>query len=124
MKARIVFFTFLSVLVLRCGTGGTVETVIPEAGHDELGRLSQTLEAMREKIRKVLRGEAVPERITSVRALWERGVLNPESNLQFGEGGAGTWSSRCTRPPSPRTATSVCAVPRACGTREGLGYAR
>ena len=38
------------------------------------------------------RGQPVHERIGAVRALWERGELDPESNLQFGEGGAGTWS--------------------------------
>jgi uncharacterized FAD-dependent dehydrogenase len=38
------------------------------------------------------RGEPVAARARSVAALWERGELNPESNLQFGEGGAGTWS--------------------------------
>lgn len=38
------------------------------------------------------RGEAVPQRVRSVQALWQDGVLNPESNLQFGAGGAGTFS--------------------------------
>jgi len=38
------------------------------------------------------RGEPVEERTKSVRAFWERGVLNPQSNVQFGEGGAGTFS--------------------------------
>ena len=27
-----------------------------------------------------------------VRAFWEKGVLNPESHVHFGEGGAGTFS--------------------------------
>lgn len=38
------------------------------------------------------RGERVDQRAETVRALWEEGDLDPESNLQFGEGGAGTWS--------------------------------
>lgn len=38
------------------------------------------------------RGAAVEERMQDVRALWEKGQLNPESNPQFGEGGAGTFS--------------------------------
>lgn len=38
------------------------------------------------------RGEAVEQRVESVRALWEKGILNTESNPQFGEGGAGTFS--------------------------------
>ena len=38
------------------------------------------------------RGEAVEKRTESVRRLREEGVLNPNSNVQFGEGGAGTFS--------------------------------
>jgi hypothetical protein len=38
------------------------------------------------------RGKAVRERTQDTWALWRRGVLNPESNVQFGEGGAGTFS--------------------------------
>jgi uncharacterized protein len=38
------------------------------------------------------RGEAVEQRTESVKAFWKTGVLNPESNVQFGEGGAGTFS--------------------------------
>ena len=38
------------------------------------------------------RGEAVDERIESVNRFWETGMLNPQSNVQFGEGGAGTFS--------------------------------
>lgn len=38
------------------------------------------------------RGEAVEQRIDSVNHFWETGQLNPESNVQFGEGGAGTFS--------------------------------
>ena len=40
----------------------------------------------------VERGEAVEERMKSVDSFWNGGRLNPESNAQFGEGGAGTFS--------------------------------
>jgi uncharacterized FAD-dependent dehydrogenase len=38
------------------------------------------------------RGKAVRERTKDTWGLWRNGVLNPESNVQFGEGGAGTFS--------------------------------
>ena len=38
------------------------------------------------------RGKPVEERMKDVEAFWESGNLNPESNVQFGEGGAGTFS--------------------------------
>ena len=38
------------------------------------------------------RGRAVEDRMEDVRRFWETGVLNTESNVQFGEGGAGTFS--------------------------------
>ena len=38
------------------------------------------------------RGKEVRERTKDTWALWRQGVLNPESNVQFGEGGAGTFS--------------------------------
>jgi uncharacterized FAD-dependent dehydrogenase len=38
------------------------------------------------------RGKAVRERTVDTFALWRRSVLTPESNVQFGEGGAGTFS--------------------------------
>jgi len=38
------------------------------------------------------RGKAVRERTKDTWALWRRSVLSPESNVQFGEGGAGTFS--------------------------------
>ncbi len=38
------------------------------------------------------RGAPVEERQRSVQDFWKTGVLNPESNVQFGEGGAGTFS--------------------------------
>ena len=38
------------------------------------------------------RGKIVRERTKDTWGLWRRGVLDPESNAQFGEGGAGTFS--------------------------------
>ncbi len=38
------------------------------------------------------RGRDVDSRMKDVEAFWESGILNPESNVQFGEGGAGTFS--------------------------------
>ncbi len=38
------------------------------------------------------RGKPVRERTQDTWGLWRRGVLNPQSNVQFGEGGAGTFS--------------------------------
>lgn len=38
------------------------------------------------------RGEDVEKRTASVRRFWDGGSLNPQSNVQFGEGGAGTFS--------------------------------
>ena len=40
----------------------------------------------------VERGKAVRERTRDTWGLWRRKVLEPESNVQFGEGGAGTFS--------------------------------
>ena len=38
------------------------------------------------------RGAPVEQRTEAVRRFWESGKLDPESNVQFGEGGAGTFS--------------------------------
>ena len=38
------------------------------------------------------RGKAVEDRQKDVNLFWEKKELNPESNVQFGEGGAGTFS--------------------------------
>ena len=38
------------------------------------------------------RGKVVRERTKDTWTLWRKGVLHPESNVQFGEGGAGTFS--------------------------------
>ena len=38
------------------------------------------------------RGEKIGDRVKSVEKFWNDGTLNEESNIQFGEGGAGTFS--------------------------------
>lgn len=38
------------------------------------------------------RGKPVEERVKDVEYFWKTGELNPDSNVQFGEGGAGTFS--------------------------------
>jgi len=38
------------------------------------------------------RGRAVEQRAHDVQRFWQSGILDPESNVQFGEGGAGTFS--------------------------------
>lgn len=38
------------------------------------------------------RGKCVDERAKDVEEFWKSGILNPASNVQFGEGGAGTFS--------------------------------
>lgn len=38
------------------------------------------------------RGQPVEERVGALKEFWEKGILHPDSNCQFGEGGAGTFS--------------------------------
>lgn len=38
------------------------------------------------------RGGAVEDRVKSIEEFWQNGKLDPNSNVQFGEGGAGTFS--------------------------------
>jgi uncharacterized protein len=38
------------------------------------------------------RGKEVENRVRDIESFWRSGLLNPESNVQFGEGGAGTFS--------------------------------
>lgn len=38
------------------------------------------------------RGKCVEERVKDVEDFWKKGIFNPKSNVQFGEGGAGTFS--------------------------------
>ena len=38
------------------------------------------------------RGKCVEERVKDVEAFWKKGIFDTQSNVQFGEGGAGTFS--------------------------------
>ena len=44
------------------------------------------------KVTLIERGRSVAERLADVRSFWAGEGLDPESNIQFGEGGAGTFS--------------------------------
>ena len=52
------------------------------------------LELARHGYRPVIveRGREVTKRVRDVEEFWNKRILNPESNVQFGEGGAGTFS--------------------------------
>lgn len=78
---------------------------IPEKGSEELEESPVIIGAgpaglfcayllAREGYRPLIieRGKKVEERTKDVLAFWKTGFLNPSSNVQFGEGGAGTFS--------------------------------
>ncbi len=67
------------------------------------------------------RGKPVAQRQADVRAFWQEGRLDPESNVQFGEGGAGTFSDGklTTRIHDPRCRT-VLETFVACGAPEEI----
>lgn len=48
----------------------------------------------RARVRPIIleRGKCIEERCIDVEQFWKTGILNPSSNVQFGEGGAGTFS--------------------------------
>jgi uncharacterized FAD-dependent dehydrogenase len=63
------------------------------------------------------RGKAVDERVSDVSRFFEIGELDPESNVQFGEGGAGTFSDGklTTGINNPRARTVLAEFARAGG---------
>ena len=69
------------------------------------------------------RGQPVDKRRQDVAAFWRAGVLDTESNVQFGEGGAGTFSDGklMTRIHDPRCAR-VLETLAACGAPEDILY--
>lgn len=71
----------------------------------------------------VERGEDVDKRSETVKGFWTKGILNPESNVQFGEGGAGTFSDGklTTRINDPRS-TKVLEILNSCGAPEDILY--
>ena len=58
------------------------------------------------------RGKRVEERTQDVKAFWSGGELNPESNVSFGEGGAGTFSdgklNTLIKDPEGRSRQALC----------------
>lgn len=78
-------------LVARAPAGLTERPVVIGAG--PCGLLAAlTLAQMGFRPIVLERGKVVRERTKDTWALWRRGVLTAESNVQFGEGGAGTFS--------------------------------
>ncbi|SJZ95529.1 NAD(P)/FAD-dependent oxidoreductase [Anaerorhabdus furcosa] len=69
------------------------------------------------------RGSAIENRIHDVDAFWNEGILNTESNVQFGEGGAGTFSDGklTTRIKDPRV-TKVIEELIEAGADEDIAY--
>lgn len=74
-----------------CGQMETLRPVIVGTGP---AGLFCGLSLARAGLRPILieRGQSVLQRTEAVARFWEGGRLNPESNVQFGEGGAGTFS--------------------------------
>ncbi len=67
------------------------------------------------------RGRPVEERVRNVERFWAEGILDPASNVQFGEGGAGTFSDGklTTRLNDPRTFQVLRALVD-CGAPERI----
>jgi uncharacterized FAD-dependent dehydrogenase len=51
-----------------------------------------TLQAAGAEVLLIERGKPVAERLRDVQSFWQGGPLHPQSNIQYGEGGAGTFS--------------------------------
>ena len=69
------------------------------------------------------RGRPVDERVRKVESFWSGGALDPECNVQFGEGGAGTFSDGklTTGTKDPRIRSVLDAFIEA-GAPEEIGY--
>ncbi len=69
------------------------------------------------------RGEDVDSRTKSVERFWREGILNPSSNVQFGEGGAGTFSDgKLTSRSKDRRGLKVLEELAAAGGPEEILY--
>lgn len=82
----------VAIKPVQLGTvGASADVIIVGAGPAGLFAALTLVEA---GVRPVIveRGKAVEQRGLSIGALFNRGLLDPESNLCYGEGGAGTWS--------------------------------
>ncbi|MEQ8186888.1 MAG: FAD-dependent protein [Candidatus Eremiobacterota bacterium] len=107
-KKNMIYFDFSVKVYLKSGTQEVVKLNIESqdiirkrkhtlnpviAGSGPAGLFSAL--AMIKKGYKPLiieRGKKIAHRIKDVEKLWTDGILNPDSNVQFGEGGAGTFS--------------------------------
>ena len=69
------------------------------------------------------RGRPVADRVRDVEKFWNEGILDPESNVQFGEGGAGTFSDGklTTRIRDPRIGKVIDEMISA-GAPEDIAY--
>lgn len=73
--------------------GGKLGKPVVVAGFGPAGMMcALTLAQNGYKVIVLERGKRVDERKKDIDTFWETGVLNPASNVQFGEGGAGTFS--------------------------------
>ncbi len=69
------------------------------------------------------RGECVEKRAVAVDTYWESGKLDPESNVQFGEGGAGTFSDgKLTTRINDRRCEKVLQIYHSAGAPEEILY--
>lgn len=69
------------------------------------------------------RGECVEKRAAAVDTYWKSGKLDPESNVQFGEGGAGTFSDgKLTTRINDRRCEKVLALYHIAGAPEEILY--
>lgn len=69
------------------------------------------------------RGESVEDRTESVKAFWKDGILKASSNVQFGEGGAGTFSDgKLTTRIKDIRCQKVLSDLVACGAPEEILY--
>ena len=104
--------------VVRSGTAKTVVVV----GMGPAGLLA-ALELARSghQVTLVERGAPVEQRIQDVEQFWSGAALDPQSNVQFGEGGAGTFSDGklTTRVKNPLSA-KVLDIFISCGAPENI----
>jgi uncharacterized FAD-dependent dehydrogenase len=69
------------------------------------------------------RGESVEKRAAAVDTYWTSGKLDPESNVQFGEGGAGTFSDgKLTTRINDRRCEKVLQMYHSAGAAEEILY--
>ncbi len=69
------------------------------------------------------RGKCIEKRSDDVEKFWRDGVLNPKSNVQFGEGGAGTFSDgKLTTRIKDSRVSEVLKIFHNCGAPEEILY--